>query len=171
MSSVFKKTPDYSLVKSVVSGILKNNYITSPPINIVKLVQDNYGLNIKFAKFKDSTICGFLDINEKSIWVNAEDSINRQNFTIAHEFGHWMLHKDDIVKDPANYRVLFRQPIGGNKDYRESEANSFAGNLLVPDKMLQICKLAKFNSSQMSILFGVSEDVIGYRLQQEGLND
>ncbi len=112
-----------------------------------------------------------MDIAEKSIWVNADDAPTRRNFTIAHEFGHWLLHKEAIEQDPSSYKVLFRQPLGGIKDYRETEANSFAGNLLVPTQMLKICRAAKFTSQQMAILFGVSEDVINYRLKQEGLND
>lgn len=170
MSCVLKKAPNYALVKDKVNEVLENNFIKLPPINIKNLV-GNYGLELKYARFQDNKICGFLDIAEKSIWVNAEDAPTRRNFTIAHEFGHWLLHKDEIEQDPSSYKVLFRQPLGGVKDYRETEANSFAGNLLVPTKMLKICRAAKFNSQQMAILFDVSEEVINYRLQQEGLND
>lgn len=169
MSGVFRKA-NYHLVKNKVEEVIKDNFIANPPIDIRNLVQ-NYGLQITFALFNNHNISGFLDISGKSIWVNANDAPTRQNFTIAHEFGHWLLHKEEIEADPKSYKVLFRQPLGLNTDYREKEANAFAANLLVPTKMLKICRIAKFNSMQMSVLFDVSEDVINYRLLQEGLND
>ena len=161
----------HSLVKTKVQEVLKENFITQPPIDIRNLVQSVYGLKLQYAKFSNNDVCGFLDINEKTIWVNVTDNTNRQNFTIAHEFGHWMLHKDEILENPESYNGFFRQPLGGCKDYRETEANMFAAQLLVPKEMLKICCTAKFTTEMMARLFQVSEDVIGYRLKQEGLND
>lgn len=164
--------PRYSLAKKEAQNVLKNNYIDMPPINVRELV-GNYGLQLRFAEFPEqmSGVCGFLDTDEKAIWVNVKDSPNRQNFTIAHELGHWLLHREEIIDRPDSYHVLRRQPMGGEKDYRETEANSFAANLLVPTSMLKICKQGGFNKQMMADLFCVSQDVIGYRLQQEGLND
>lgn len=155
-----KKEADY---------ILKNNYITEPPIDIKELV-GNYDLVIKYAKFPENmaNVCGFLDIVNKEIYVNVEDSPYRQNFTIAHELGHWIMHKEMIAKDPSAYKVLMRQPIGGEKDYREIEANAFAANLLVPTEMLKVCKKANLSSQEMVNIFGVSSSVIGFRLKNEG---
>lgn len=169
---VNKRKPQYGKVKKLVNKVLEDNCITNPPIDIKDLI-NNYGLKLKFARFPEeiSGVCGFLDINEEAIYVNADNSLKRQNFTIAHELGHWLLHREEINKSPQSYKVLRRQPIGGEKDYRETEANTFAANLLVPTNMLKICKKASFSPEMMSDLFSVSSDVIGYRLKNEGLND
>ncbi|MDY6311323.1 MAG: ImmA/IrrE family metallo-endopeptidase [Cyanobacteriota bacterium] len=160
----------YQKVKDMVKKVIDENFIKEPPVNIRKLVL-NYGLDLQFAVFGDNKICGFLDINEKKIWVNYNDNSKRQNFTIAHELGHWLLHREDIEKDPKSYKVLFRYPLGQTTDIRETEANKFAANLLVPTEMLKVCKKAKFSEEKMSVLFHVSPTVISYRLQQEGIDD
>lgn len=171
MLKIKPQKPRYRKVKSEVKKVLNENFIENPPVNVRDLVE-NYGLTLKFAEFPEQMdgVCGFLDTDEKAIWVNAKDKTKRQNFTIAHELGHWLLHRCEIEADPASYHVLRRQPMGGEKDYRETEANSFAANLLVPADMLKICRKAGFTNIMMSDLFGVSQDVIGYRLQQEGLD-
>lgn len=160
------------LVLGKVAEVIKENYIKLPPIDVCKLVM-NYGLGIQMAVFKkDNNICGFLDMEEKKIWVNYNDSQKRRNFTIAHELGHWLLHRKEIEEDPNSYKILFRQPLGSkNLDEREQEANLFAARLLVPTDMLKICKQGKFTVEDMSDLFGVSKTVVYYRLEQEGLDD
>lgn len=170
MGGLSQDKPNYKLVKSKVADVIKTNFITSPPVNAKELAT-YYGLTIKFANFSESmsNTCGFLDINEAAIYVNAKDSVERQNFTIAHELGHWLLHRDKITSNPASYQILMRHPIGGESDYMEKEANVFAANLLVPVSMLDVCKKAGFTNRMMGNLFVVSESVIGFRLQNEGL--
>lgn len=113
---VNKRKPQYGKVKKLVNKVLEDNCITNPPIDIKDLI-NNYGLKLKFARFPEemSGVCGFLDINEEAIYVNADNSLKRQNFTIAHELGHWLLHREEINKSPQSYKVLRRQPIGGEK--------------------------------------------------------
>lgn len=164
------KKSRYQEVKDMVRKVICENFIKEPPVNIRKLVL-NYGLDLQFAIFKDDKICGFLDIEEHKIWVNYNDSPKRQNFTIAHELGHWLLHRKEIEENPQSYKVLFRYPLGQATDFRETQANKFAANLLVPTEMLKVCEKAKFSEEQMSDLFNVSTTVISYRLQQEGFDE
>lgn len=63
-----------------------------------------------------------------SIYVNESHSDERQRFTIAHEIGHYALHRDKIgdgIVDDALYR-------SGLQSFDETEANKFAANLLMP---------------------------------------
>lgn len=95
----FAAKPHYRIVMKKVEEIIRQNYITTPPVNARKLASE-YGLSVFFAEFPDEMInvCGFIDFNNSKMYVNADDSINRQNFTIAHELGHWLLHKKQIEK-------------------------------------------------------------------------
>ena len=56
-----------------------------------------------------------------------------------------------------------------DKEPKEQEANCFAANLLVPKKMLEIIMkdydLSKNDIPALSKFFGVSDDVIKYRLK------
>jgi Zn-dependent peptidase ImmA (M78 family) len=72
------------------------------------------------------------------IGVNSMDAPNRQRFTIAHEIGHLLLHKDEHL------HVDEKSPIGLRNDRsslaideREIEANQFAAELLMPVELLE----------------------------------
>lgn len=61
------------------------------------------------------------------IYVNQEDSPSRKVFTIAHELGHYFLHKDscdNFVDGPLIYRKE-----KSKFETKEIEANEFAGQL------------------------------------------
>lgn len=73
-----------------------------------------------------------------------------------------MLHRELYMADPEAYKVLLRHPISSEKDPRETEANTFAANLLVPRDMLEL--YGKYaDDSELADLFAVSKEVIGYR--------
>jgi hypothetical protein len=64
------------------------------------------------------------------IRVNRHDSPRRQRFTVAHELGHFLLHKDQIgsgLSDDALYRSRL-------SDSREAEANRMAAEILMPQE-------------------------------------
>ena len=69
------------------------------------------------------------------IGVNAEHSGTRQRFTIAHEIGHFVLHRHLIGKgitDTIAYRSDGDSPNPNIGPKEETEANKFAANLLMP---------------------------------------
>lgn len=98
------------------------------------------------------------------IVVNANHAPTRQRFTIAHELGHYMLHRHLIgegIEDCRAYR-------SGNKGvYRntnigpmqETQANKFAVSVLMPDELLdQVQNDNRYNSpSSRAKALGVSE--------------
>lgn len=62
---------------------------------------------------------------------NAIESQGRINFTLAHEFGHYLIHR---LTHPNGMRCSQQDVVRWESDYRqlESEANSFAAALLMP---------------------------------------
>jgi Zn-dependent peptidase ImmA (M78 family) len=69
------------------------------------------------------------------IGVNAEHSTTRQRFTIAHEIGHFVLHRHligDGITDNIAYRSDGDNPNPNIGAREETEANKFAANLLMP---------------------------------------
>lgn len=158
MSADFKKAEQES------KDILTTFGVDSPPVPLADIVS-SYGLNIKYADFSSipegNKIAGFIDLETSNIYVNKDDSPNRQRFTIAHELGHYILHKD-YVKDEEKYSVLLRVPLK-DRDYapEEQEANCFAASLLVPNELLK--KYKDIPNTIKASIFAVSEDVIKYR--------
>jgi Zn-dependent peptidase ImmA (M78 family) len=162
-----RPAPDYRLVKRVADRVLDENVITEPPV-LAKDICHNYGIGVLFADFGNlsSEVAGFFDFSTKKIFVNRADPGNRQVFTIAHEFGHYMLHAALFASHSDEYKVLMRAPLGGVKDPLEQEANAFAANLLVPRQFLdRYYRIA--SSAELARLFIVSEEVIRYRLKLE----
>lgn len=148
--------PNFNEAKKRALNVLRENYLTEPPVLAQELVEQ-YGLQTKFVKFKTGyeNISGF--INNKIIYVNTDESAERQNFIIAHELGHFLLGHVNLPE----YSVLFRKPLGVQKEPIEQEANVFAANLLVPESMLR--NYPNIPNSILARIFGVSVDVIGFR--------
>lgn len=91
---------------------------------------DKYGILL----FKEDIdrLSGFIGYGANNIaviCVNYKRPYGHQNFTLAHELGHWFLHKGISISDGDG--VL---GYSGNKV--EQEANEFAGELLYPEELL-----------------------------------
>lgn len=150
--------------------ILATFGVDSPPVPLRDIVS-SFGLNIIYADFskmpRGNEIAGFIDFDKKKIYVNKDDSPNRRRFTIAHELGHYIMHKA-YIKNESKYKVLLRKPLE-DKNYtpEEKEANCFAAYLLVPDELLN--KYKDVSNSINSALFVVSQDVIKYSKMRTAL--
>ena len=151
--------PDYLKAKAYSKVILEESFITEPPINPVKLAR-SYGLEVISADFKHEKVAGYIDFDKKTIYIAKSDPVNRKTFTIAHELGHWFLHKDTI--DRSKIPVLYRNGLL-NSDPIEKEANAFAANLLVPTEFLRQYK-DDYSVDELAKIFNVSRDVMGFRL-------
>jgi len=77
---------------------------------------------------------GRLVASETGGVIRVKDSIKnetRKRFIIAHEIGHYLLHKCRMINDTLKDLSTWQQ---GNK---ETEANIFAGELLMPGRLLE----------------------------------
>lgn len=154
------KDPLVANGKAAAKETLENNFIESPPVIIHELVE-NYGLTVFCANFVNKTIAAYIDFDKQWIVVNKEDALVRQNFSIAHELGHWIMHHDKVVADENNIRIVYRKPMGGETDPLEIEANAFAAYLLVPEEMLK--QHQQKSDLELAQLFNVSQSLIGFR--------
>ena len=154
---------DYENAKKKALWLLEKYNIDEPIIPVFEITQ-RLGLDIKYFKSQGdlSKVSGFLDVKNRVIYVNAEDAPHRQMFTVAHELGHFILEHESS-------EVLYRFSTPIDKDPVEQEANCFAANLLVPEKMLKAimkkCRLVKTDLDLLSKLFGVSTVVIKFRFK------
>lgn len=95
--------------------------------------------------------------------INDYHSENRQKFTIAHEIGHFLMHKDILNNEQINDNSLFRD---GSFNDIEQDANSFASEILMPEadvkKLIQEENIR--NIKELSLKFNVSMSAMKYRL-------
>jgi len=100
------------------------------PSNLFELIQKkNYIDDYKLLLFKEDIgkLSGFIGYGENNltvICINYKRTIGHQNFTFAHELGHWFLHNGNSISDDD--ACLFYL------DGIEKEANDFAAELLYP---------------------------------------
>lgn len=154
------KDPHIAKGRSEAEKVLRENFMDSPPIIIHELVK-NYGLTVFKAAFDDKKIAGYIDFDKQWIVVNKEDAAERQNFSIAHELGHWIMHPNEVKVDQNDIRIVYRRPMGGETEPLEIEANAFAAYLLVPEEMLK--QHQEKSDLELAQLFNVSQLLIGFR--------
>lgn len=157
--------PDYARVKREVRRLLDEFKISAPPVDPVKIAR-GVGVNVYFVGFgpDQQNISGFYDFEEQAIFVNKEEYPLRQTFTIAHELGHKILHREWAKS--SEYRMLMRDQDYNGDEPHEKEANAFAAHLLVPRFLLdQYWKL--LTVEELSRLFAVSVPMIKNRLSFE----
>jgi len=88
-------------------------------------------------------VAGLIDRQESKIVVATSFPVETVRFTAAHEIGHWILHKGEVMhRDrPISGPRLSYEP----RDRHEREADHFAACLLMPAKLVR---------AQFEALFG-----------------
>jgi Zn-dependent peptidase ImmA (M78 family) len=174
------------------------------PVDVENIIENKLNLEIvPINNFKrDYDIDSLLYNNFKSIAIDKDQYMNdnrqlRLRFSLAHEIGHIILHKDsnkEILNfSDINEWIQFIKEIPQEAyDQMEREAYEFAGRLLVPrNKLIESLTSQKDNirkfleaypsadlnplkksvASKINSVFGVSSDVINKRFSLEKLND
>lgn len=147
--------------------------MTELPID-PKICADRLGVNVE-ASVLDDDISGLFvaDNNEYFIIYNDNESNVRQRFTIAHELGHYLLHKDSKLFVDRKQRALYRNAVSATGEVlREREANSFAAALLMPEKLIEeeVWNLTEEDDIVYTLAdkFGVSKLAMSFRLSNLG---
>lgn len=133
-------------------------------LDVEKLVQFIPDVKLEYTDM-DSTLSGSLS-KQDNIWlirVNKLHSKMRQRFTIAHELGHFVYHKDDenVFVDTTFFRGL-------TSDNLEYTANKFASELLMPEEQVrQLIEKDNVRSvADLAAKFGVSSAAMLYRVKE-----
>lgn len=139
----------------------------SPPVNVVgiaaafglKVYHDDLESGISGKIIKDPEHGGQ---SGYSIVINNNEPINRRRFTIAHEIGHYLLHRDRIgdgLVDDALYR-------SGLTTFEEVRANRLAADILMPfDLIEKSIKQGAKTVQELAALFRVSAQAMSVRLE------
>jgi Zn-dependent peptidase ImmA (M78 family) len=161
-------SPQLAPAKEQALSLLRQHGIDAPPVSFAKILSSLWLTLIEkeFPSDMQNT-SGFLDIEKSTIYINANDSFQRRMFTLAHEIGHFTLHQDILEKEPWKYELVYRSvPLEWIVDPIEQQANCFAAHLLVPKSMLDKY-YHQASIDQLSAIFWVSKQVIGYRIATE----
>ena len=165
-----------AIIQEKVEELLKACAVSKAPIP-VKKVAGHLNIEVRLAPTKED-VSGALIVDGKAAYIAVNDAHhqNRQRFTIAHEIGHFCLHKDgDHVHFDEDFRVYKRNGRSALAiDPQEIEANQFAAELLMPTNMLRsdFTKVKGMEEDAIATLasrYRVSSKAMEFRLQNLGL--
>lgn len=163
-------------IENIADNILYELNIKTPKGIKLEKIAKHLGVDIK-GEGLDFDVSGlFLMKNDKYyIRYNVTESEQRQRFTIAHELGHFILHKEDkpLFVDKSE-KILYRNFNSSTGEIKkEREANAFAAALLMPRFLLsQLINKAPNNVDHvinyLATEFNVSEQAMSFRLSNLG---
>ena len=111
-----------------------------------------------FGKYSN-IIRGAIAFKEKAIYINQDMSERNQTFSIAHEFGHYVI--DGHQNKDVQYRIDYHSDLFPNDpiaNLQELEANYFAGEMLIPEKTIR----KKLNNNLKNTSAEQVRDLIAY---------
>lgn len=126
----------YARIERVVSKLLESFRVTEPPVPIDRIVRGS-GVVVQSGDLGE--VSGLLarSADKTTIGVNSKHPRTRQRFTVAHEFGHLILHDGMVSHFDKEYRVNFRSAESSQgTNVEEMEANYFAATILMPKEFL-----------------------------------
>lgn len=202
MSLGFKPSRlSYEDLRRIADDFLKEHHPTlTIPIPIEKIVEFTFGIEIIPVVNLQQTwdVDGFISGDMTQITVDQFVMMERENryrFTLAHEIGHLVMHRDIISAHWPNRIKEYKELISSfpAEDYRwfEYQANAFAGLALVPGSELAketnkwIAEVRAYTEFEDELLdpiwdriagklaeaFCVSKNVINIRLGKDGFRD
>lgn len=127
------------LINSKVSAILRSYSQLIVPVNIEELAKMRGIKVIAYPLGEDVSGLLSLQEGEATIGYNQKEPLTRRRFTIAHELGHYELHRDksDLFVDK---QFIYRSQSSGDTPVTlvmEQEANAFASAILMPTDLLR----------------------------------
>ncbi len=124
-------------IEAKVEKLLEVNNITKAPVPVPQIAK-SCGLRIVVDSL-EGDLSGFLyrDKDRAVVGVNTQHASTRQNFTLAHELGHFILHDQERLHVDHEFHVRLRSDLSSQGiDEDEREANWFAAALLMPKQFI-----------------------------------
>lgn len=163
-SSNYLSLKDQSKIDNLVNESLLKVGLSYPENPLEKIIESYGDIQVTEVDFSEDSenILGAVSYpngeSEPRIFINKDLSPERKTFTLAHEFGHYLMHEG---RD--KFRLDFVEFNGSDEAQEESEANYFAATLLMPkEKFLKMYSLLN-DEGLVAEYFGVSSVAVRNR--------
>ena len=142
----------------IISKRLIKRFQTRDPFVIAK----ELGIRIIYVEMK--TQKGFCRniLRNFFIFINSNTSHETQKMSCAHELGHVVLQKDELIDS----RFLLEMETYDPKNRLEYEANRFAANLLIDEEELLEFLSSGADLKQAAAALGVNENLLLLKLEE-----
>lgn len=158
-------------IEDLTYHILFNYDMLVPPVDVIDIAEKN-GIDVYEADLSDyeEPISGAIKYDKKTkkfeILINKNDNIQQKRFTIAHELGHYYLHKSILENDEIHVDTMFS---GNSKKFNEKDADYFAGALLMNKIALSKFYEKVDTMTELANIFEVSRSALLVRLDELGI--
>lgn len=145
------------------------------PVPIDNIIRE-YGLSLQESALEDS-ISGMMVTRENGtaiVVINEDHHPNRKRFSMAHELGHYLLHRNarSIFVDASEQKFYRDAEASAGTKTQEIEANAFAAELLMPQEAIDervtevLTVLDEPIIERLADEFCVSQSAMIFRLQR-----
>lgn len=157
-------------IEDKADGVLQDVFetlpFTTPPVNLEEIAKF-FGISIREGTFHNDSVLGLYKRDAKLIFVASSSSKSRKRFTIAHELGHFFLHRD--MKQEIFNRKKLASISNGPLSSTEQEANWFAAGLLMPREATRLYWQDTKDIGDFASIFRVSNSAAAFRLKNLSL--
>lgn len=139
--------------------------IAQPPIPVDAIIESHLQIDLRFGKLSEELsqpdVLGAIWINEKEIKIDEslDTTVNpraegRYQFTVAHEAGHWVLHRHQFLESiaPSFFdgpsRPTYVCRTSKKKEPIEIQSDTFASFLLMPKHLVLLAWERLFGSTE-----------------------
>jgi len=156
-------------IQKEANELLSKYQHVSNPYELVSRIASDHGIRILEADLYEMAGALRKENDKWVIYVNRADSQQRKLFTIAHELGHFFVHRE-LCDEFIDSQFIART---GQERFteRELEANEFAGNLIMPESKIRERIAGEITADTLQSLaksFGVSTFAMETRLRNLG---
>jgi hypothetical protein len=150
-------------------GDIIRRHQQSAPVDITALAND-LGLTVLMSYDLPAGISGKIALDPieggtsgYAITVNALENRTRKRFTVAHECGHFLLHRDKIGDELTDDALYRSDKLPTSAEY---EANNMAADLLMPNHLVSLMQRSGLvTATSLAGAFGVSVAAMEVRLR------
>jgi Zn-dependent peptidase ImmA (M78 family) len=154
-------------VRQMAKKILAESKVKVPPVDLLQILTA-HGIGYEEVEDFPDTVDALIVEDGSKVYaaVNAKQHLHRRRFSLAHELGHYFMHRQGMPEEDI---TIDNPPSADENDTAtkspaEIEADLFAGELLVPLPMLK--PHVQKGIPELSRLFLVSEQVISIAISR-----
>jgi Zn-dependent peptidase ImmA (M78 family) len=153
-------------VDSIIKNAQEKGYYSGSSLSIESVISTFNDIEVRYEEMEPNQSGSFKFIDNKwIIGINKSHHKNRQKFTLAHELGHYILHREKNINIVDT--TFFRN---NETDSIEYMANEFASKLLMPEEKVRdlVDSQGIKNIGELAEKFEVSASAMKYRIVSLG---
>lgn len=154
---------------------------TMVPFPFDNIIKENPDISVVYGSTTRNGISGAILYDDNTqkykILINSDEPEARQNFSLAHELGHYFLHQEELKKQGQNGFIttiygydsaLLRESTAIESKQIETEANAFAAELLMPEQKVRqiVAETPNFTIEDYAKIFHVSVAAMAIRVER-----